>query len=187
MKDQVRESLERIIKDLLPIPAALQGTVLSVESDKATCKVQLINSELELEGVRLRSINDGSNKGLVLLPKTGSKVLIGFVNNNIEEAFVSRFSEASELLIDVDRVKFNNGEFGGLVKIQELIDRLNNIEKDLNNLKSIFLGWTPSSGDGGMALKTSLALVPDLANSYASKTLTLTRVNDIENENITHG
>lgn len=71
----------------------------------------------------------------------------------------------------------NGGTLGGLVKAQELTDRLNLIEKDINSLKQKLAGWKPAPNDGGAALQTALS-------SYFSKSLQETQVADIENERV---
>ena len=64
-----------------------------------------------------------------------------------------------------------------MVKVGELTERLNLIEKDINSLKQKLSGWTPTPNDGGAALKTALS-------SYFSESLQETQVTDIENERV---
>ena len=64
--------------------------------------------------------------------------------------------------------------------IQVLKEKYNNLEKDLNDLKSAFNSWVVVPGDGGAALKAASA-------SWAGQTVTLTQANEIENEKVKHG
>jgi hypothetical protein len=173
MKDKIRESLENILKDLFPLQAILVATVTSVDMEKSVCTVKLINSELELPNVRLRSVADGSDLGLIAYPKNGSKVLVGFVNNNIAEAFILKTSDVSELRLRGD-------EHGGLVIISNLVDQINTLESSINDLKQVFAAWVTAGGDGGAALKAAAA-------TWTADLLTKTKINDIENEMVKHG
>lgn len=49
---------------------------------------------------------------------------------------------------EVDEIVLNGGTLGGLVKVGELTERLNLIEKDINSLKQKLSGWTPVPNDG---------------------------------------
>ena len=61
----------------------------------------------------------------------------------------------------------------------DLTDRLNTIEKDINNLKSVMSSWVPVSQDGGAALKSAVT-------SWAGKQLTLSQRGDYEDEAVKH-
>jgi hypothetical protein len=79
----------------------------------------------------------------------------------------------------VNDVIINTGVNGGMVKVSELTTKLNNLENDINDLKSIFSSWTPVPSDGGAALK--LLLTP-----YYGQTLTPTAQSEIENTKVKH-
>ena len=76
-------------------------------------------------------------------------------------------------------VVINGGENEGLVKVVELAEKLNAIENDINNLKSIFSSWVPVVYDGGASLKAAAA-------SWAAQSLQTTSKKDIENPKIKH-
>lgn len=197
MKDEIRESLENILKGLLPIAAALQAVVVSVDQDKAICKVKLVRDELELEGVRLRAVADQSVLGLLPIPKINSKVIVGFINNSLAEAYVISFSELDKfqvitkdiqlnadekILISADEIILNSGEFGGLIKIEELKTQVDKNSAILDIILEVMRAMPPilEPGNGAasslqLALKTALTgrEVADLTN--------------IENDKIKHG
>lgn len=77
----------------------------------------------------------------------------------------------------MDEIVLNGGTLGGLVKVGELTERLNLIEKDINSLKQKLSGWMPVPNDGGSALKTALS-------AYFTESLQETQVKDIENERV---
>ena len=66
-----------------------------------------------------------------------------------------------------------------MVKVKELTKKLNAVEKDLNNLKTIITSWTPVASDGGAALKA-------IITSWATQSITPTAQNELENKNVKH-
>jgi len=77
------------------------------------------------------------------------------------------------------KVIIDDGENGGLVKVQDLTQKLNAVEQDLNMLKNAFTTWVVLPQDGGAALKTATA-------SWSSQTITTTQKSDLENQNVQH-
>ncbi len=122
---------------------ALICTVDSVDKAARTIDCSPINEGAPLLGVNLQA-NQGADLGLCLFPEVGSYVVVGFVADGA--AGVVLLTEKIESVdiviggtsvkIDNTAVTFNGGSLGGLVKVQELADRLNNIENDINALKS---------------------------------------------------
>jgi len=97
------------------------------------------------------------------------------------EPFAVQFSKIKNITIFAsDKIQFNDGSFGGLVKVQELTDKINALENDLNNLKLLFQSWTPVPSDGGAVLKA-------LSSTWAGQTITSTVKSDLENTTILHG
>lgn len=145
------------------------GKVTAAEGD--VCRVEV--NGLELEGVRLRAVDDGSENGMRVTPKAGSYVVVADVSGGrLEQLVVVGWSE-------VEKIEVNGGELGGLVKVQELTDRLNALERDINKLKNALTTWVPAPGDGGALLKTATA-------SWAAQPLAETQKGDIEDEKIRH-
>lgn len=158
----------------------------SLNESARTCNVTSVNtkSELSFNDVQLMA---GVNDGFLLVPAVGSEVIVTY--STITDPYISMFSELDKVLLIVgdyaiqmtsDGVAINGDEFGGLVKIQDLVTKLNNLENDINTLKTAFNSWVTVPNDGGAALKTAAA------TWYASQ-LTNTTVNDLENETIQHG
>jgi len=142
------------------------GKVISVQND-ATCTVQLTDSA-ELEGVRLQQVKNDT--GLILVPAVNSQVRVSFTDN--VTGYIATYSE-------VEGVVYQNGTNGGLVKVSELVDKLNVVEGDLNDLKQAFTSWIVVVGDGGTALKAITA-------AWAAQSITETEVVDLANEKFKH-
>ncbi len=182
--------------------------VKKVNEDEFTCTV-LFDDELEYTDVRLRSIIDPDKQGFAFIPTVGSMVQVGRVANS-EQLFVALFSDIDKIIfvspeqktslliteqkiemISGDRSVLIDGENGLIVfnnadknsfatDINKLTKRLNTIEQDINNLKTVFkMTWTPVAMDGGAALKVASA-------TWAGKTIQKTTVDDIKDELIKH-
>lgn len=157
------------------------GTVISVDDSNETCEVLLNTGEQQslIPNVKLQA---GIGDGLLLIPKEGSEVIVCYSSKDYVPPYIVLTSDIEFVyLVASNTITLNDGTYGGLVKVVDLVTKLNNIENDINKLKQAFLAWTPVPNDGGAALKTSLNA------TYPSTALTLTNRNDIENTKINHG
>ncbi len=182
---------------------SLVCTVDSVDKDARTVDCTPLDEGAPLLGVNLQA-NQESAVGVVVYPRVGSFVVVGFIaegragvvllTDDIESVEVVISEESTSAVLDEDgaRIKvgdkvsmemssegivFNGGSLGGLVKVEELTGRINTIEKDINALKQVFSAWVPAPQDGGSALKGSVS-------SWAGQTLSLTKRGDYENEDV---
>ena len=165
------------------IPVKIVGTVKSVDENASTCIV-VGDNEIEYECLLQAEVCDG----LQIIPKVDSTVIIA--NPKYSSPYVVMFSDVDKFYLQVGdssmtitndgKIQLNDGSFGSLIKIQELVNKVNTIENDLNTLKTAFSGWTPVPNDGGAALKAA-------AGSWYGQQITRTQVSDIENKKITHG
>jgi hypothetical protein len=133
------------------------------------CKVQPQDETSAITNVRLTPQDVTSD--FILIPEVGSSVVVDFLDK--KHAIISMVSQVSAIRLKGD-------EYGGLIIIEELVTKLNNLESDINDLKQVFSSWTPIPNDGGAALKGSVS-------SWAAATLTESKVNDLENPDVTHG
>lgn len=161
--EQLRDALEKWREGVKQ--AQLRWvTVDKVDKGNRTMDVTGIVDQLEYYDVQL------GMGALCIYPKPGTTCLVGIIEGQETDTFLISADE-------VDEIALNSGTLGGLVKVRELTERLNLIEKDINSLKQKLSGWTPVPNDGGAALKTVLS-------SYTSESLKETRIEDIENEKV---
>jgi hypothetical protein len=156
----------------------INATVDSVNISKRTCNCTAIDghTEYDLPGVRLMAVIDD---GILFEPVIGSTVKVIYSQNI--EPFICQYSEIENITLDAKTlIKLNDGSFGGLIKIGELINKINVIESDLNTLKNVFNLWVVIPSDGGAALKT-------MAAAWLGKQITKTKISDIENPLVKHG
>lgn len=136
---------------------ALVCTVDEIDKAARTIDCTPINEGAPLLGVNLQA-NQGADFGLCLFPEKGSFVVVGFVadgaagvvllTEKIESAEIvigdtSAVMDADGLRIDTEKMSahinreniiFNGGDLNGLVVIQKLTDKLNELKDTVNDL-----------------------------------------------------
>lgn len=156
--------------------ALFTAEVKSVEGE--TCTVLV--GELEVPDVLLTPADEGADGKLVITPKEGSQVTVADLSGGeLRHLAVVHWGEVEKISLTADSIELNGGDNGGLVKIEALTDKINNIEKDINKLKQAFTTWVPVPQDGGAGLKSGVA-------SWAAQQLVQTQVSDLEDDKITH-
>ena len=174
------KEIKEVIKSIAGVPGMMfvMGKVESVGDE--TCSVKIAD-RIVINDVRLNASADGNADNILIKPKVGSMVLMADLSGGeLRSLVVISFSALDSMTMKFDgEVVINGGENEGLVKVKELTDKLNAIENDINNLKSIFSSWVPVVYDGGASLRTAAA-------SWAAQTLATTSQKDIENPEIKH-
>lgn len=159
--------------------------VKEVDSDAGTIDVDV--DGLVFYEVQLRSIVKDGVKGIKILPKKDSVVIVERIGKS-NELFVTMFSEIDSIVWEIENMKyfvdkdgfvFNDGNNKGMVKMPEMVQQMNKIEDDINNLKTAITGWTPVPNDGGAAFKAAAA-------AWSAQQLVKTVDTDIENTKVKH-
>jgi hypothetical protein len=164
---------EKIIDAVKRIGRADEGDIFTakvISIDQAAGTMEVEHDGLTYYDVRLRAVADGGD-GFVIIPKKNTLISVGVLEKNRRYVMLNCSA--------VDKIVIHGGKNDGLVKVNELVQKINALEKDLNSLKSLITNWIPAAGDGGAALKTTLA-------SWMAQNITLTSKNDLENKNVTH-
>lgn len=179
------------------------ATVDAVDIPTRTCTVTTTGDRAPVQFTNVQlmpSVDDG----LLLIPAIDSTVIVSY--NTFNQPFVLLFSELEKVLLvagennasfQVDKnglvleinqtslkiqdgkTIFNEGQLGGMVKVAELTQKLNNLENLVNNLITKYNSHTHiltlSTGTGSAAPTTTTE----------TGTLTPTQRADIENEKVT--
>lgn len=191
MDDYIREIHDSIKKLSSPngdgrvyIPVkTFDATVQSVNKKKRTC---VVNSEKEnLEGLTVR-LSPEVCDGDINIPQVGSTVTV--MSSGITDPYIVSTTWIDGKIIIIgnqgyenDGVKqvFNDGSYGGLVKVQEATDNFNSIEQyvlALNNaVQAAITSIDGTAGSTGTATFNSL---------MAGQQINL---KNMENKSITHG
>jgi hypothetical protein len=171
-----------------------QCTIKSVDVGKRICVCVPIDGSAEIINVRLEAdlaVNSddvpiaSSKKGFFVVPKVNSIVGVTFFDKT--NAFINVWTEIDEIYVISDQFTFNDGAFGGLIKIDDLTAKLNDLVTKVDDLYKLLGGdpvgipltpWVPVPNDGGAALQTKAATLTG-PNNFDK--------NDYENDKITHG
>lgn len=145
-----------------------QGVVTALSD--ITCEVSI--DGLSIPDVRLRASTEVDGAQIIVRPAVGSVVIVGSLTGDLDHLVVLSMDRAEEVII-------NGGKLGGLIKVQELTQKLNALESEVNNLKQLFASWVPVKGDGGAVLR-------GLLGSWAGKRLTPSKREDYEDTKVTH-
>lgn len=183
----------------------LSATVDSVDEAKRTCIVTTISSQgqITIENVQLMaSVDDG----ILLIPTIDSTVFVAYSTFN--QPFIALFSgidkvlltagennatiqmDADGLLLEIadtkvliedGQITLNDGALGGLVKVIDLVTKLNDLENKVNELLAAYNSHTHI-----LTLSTGTGTAAPTA-TQVSGTLTPTQRADIENDKIIQG
>jgi hypothetical protein len=145
-------------------------TVSDIDTTKYTCKCSPIDGSADFLGVKY---NANAKKGFVLEPKDGSIVIITVTSETT--AFVSMVSEVNQIYLNGD------GD-GGLIKITDITNELNNRYTVLKNIFSAIA----AAADTGIS---SAGGTPGVVTAYNAISATLTNLNKTayENNKVKHG
>jgi len=155
------------------------GSVSEINPDKRTCTVTPKNGDADLHDVRLQALR-GMSTGIVLMPKKGSDVVVGFLDEAEAVIVLSSTLDYVEIKTDTE-IRLNGDSLGGIVNAKELKTQIDKNTAILNGILSILNGPPiPEPGNGApSALQTSLK-----AAVSGKQTANLS---NIENTKVKHG
>lgn len=141
--------------------------VISVDSTAKTCDCKPVNSTADILGVRLMA---QSSNGFLITPNTNSIVVVTMINKFT--GYVAMFSEIRE-------IQLNGKNYDGLVKINDVVTKLNNLENKVNAI----LTWSATHTHAGVTAGFGVTGVASTAGSP----LTTTVKSDLENITVKQG
>ena len=169
--DQNRRLLENLKKVQPARLSILQGIVTATDGTECTCRI----GSVEVSGIRLRASLTDRDRQLLVVPKIQSAVVLGSLSGDLSNLVVLQVDEA-------DKIIFNGGQLGGLVNIETLTDKINELVDTFNgHTHSLAIGTVKVSGAAGESANTAPIQVPAISR----KAEKLDK-NDYEDTNITH-
>lgn len=158
---EIREKIKRIANGNGSF-TCFTAKVTSVDGE--TCDVEL--EGMKLTDVRLRAVMNGEDSKILVTPKIGSHVLVVDLSGNLSQLAVVGYSEVEKIEINAtDKIIFNGGNNKGLIQIEKLTQKLNELVIAIN------AHTHPVSGN---------------ATGMMVNTLSTFRSSDYEDTNITH-
>lgn len=184
-------------------------TVDAIDTDARTVDVTPLDEGAPVLGVNLQANQDGKI-GVVLWPRQGSHVVVAFLNDAAGVVVLTEDVERMELKIGEDNpvegliedgavklsigettielatekaITFNGGGLGGLIRIQDLTDKINELVDTFNShTHTLTSGSVVVAGSPTTQQNAGPITVP----AITSKAATLKK-GDYENTKITHG
>lgn len=155
MADQntIDELIQALVKPLIEVQS-YPAEVVSVDTDNETCKVKPIGNRSERGDVRLTGVIKNKNSRHMLVPKVGSAVVVGIMDNNPRMRFLQQYSEIEKIVIDCEEVVYNDGNNGGLVNWPDAKAELDKEKARVDAIIRVLTTWSVTPNDGGAALLT---------------------------------
>lgn len=130
-----------------------------------------LNGDANIFGVKL--IAGTSTTPLLITPTKDSVVIATFLSK--DTAYIALHSE-------IDSVAIRGDQYGGLIKIEDLVGKLNDLENKVNTLISKFNAHTHVYAPGpGAPVPTAPVTTPE------TPIAPITLRSDLENVNVEHG
>lgn len=148
---------------------AVNAIVNSVDESARTCVCQVVSGKANniIPDVRLMASADD---GFLVIPTIDSNVCI--IISDYTDPYITQYS-------GIDKIIFRGGDLGGIVKVDPLTTKLNNLENLVNDLVVKYNSHVhPVVATGSPSGPVSV---------QETTVLTLTDRTEIENKNITHG
>lgn len=146
--------------------------VNSVSMTDRTCEVTMIGGKsANTLTVRLMASADD---GLLMKPTIGSTIVV--MMSEYTAPFVAKYS-------GVDSITMLGGDLKGLVKLDNVVTQLNNLEDFVKDLAQKYNAHTHTSACTAGGATTS----PVLPQDQETGVITNTQASDLENTNITQG
>lgn len=146
--------------------------VNSVSMTDRTCEVTMIGGKsANTLTVRLMASSDD---GLLMKPTIGSTIVV--MMSEYTAPFVAKYS-------GVDSITMLGGDLKGLVKVDDLVTQLNNLEDFVKDLAQKYNAHTHPY----MNVTTPATTSPVLPQDQETGVITNTQASDLENTNITQG
>ena len=192
--DDIRQGLKALCAG--PVQTVV-AVVKSVDEAKLSMVCTPSGGGADYEDVRLKAAISSDHSGLYPIPEVNTSVLLGIINDDPDTTFlltaekvVKIIAKVGDMVMEIKptEIVFNGGELGGLVKIEPLVSRINNIEGKITQLAAEITALA-TIFNAHTHIVTFLGVpsgIPNDAQSASTVVATQTTRNMIENEIIKH-
>jgi len=180
----LKEAIEAGLK-----PEIISGTAFNIDSTNKTFDLKKNTGGRDLISVKMRCVGGSGALGIWMVPKDNSQCIVLQLNRNEYNSFLIAAEEFETLTIKAasggslelnsnGEVLLNGDQNEGLVKVVQLVSKMNNIENKVNSilaaLQAVVIPLAPS---GTYPFAPLFSAVDPLA---------ITLQNDIENPSVKH-
>lgn len=149
-----------------------------VSDSDYTCDVEDLSGTLYNE---VRKTATDKQLGVIMMLKKDSYVIVSRLSNS-DELFLSMISEIESIKIKADIV-INDGDNGGLIVIEKLTKKLNNLVQKVNSLINSYNSHTHQVQTSGTAISQAGTAYPILKGASTTETF---NSDDYKNDKIKH-
>lgn len=153
----------------------VDGTIEAVDWDKFTCTVGIEGAEFFNVPVKVLISSQAS---VIEKPEVGSDCILGFRDGNLQRPQLIWVDKSTDFLIDSPQVTVHGGKLGGVPKVIELTQKLNNLENLVNNLITLY--------NTHVHPVTAVGSPTGVTSELETGSLTPTEQKEIEDETFTH-
>lgn len=141
--DEIRQGLRALCAG--PINTVV-ATVKSVDEEALSMVCTPVGEGADYEDVRLKASISSEESGLYVVPKKGTSVLLGIINNDPDTTYLHTAEAVDKIIaiagnssikISNDKIEMNGGALGGLIKIEALVSYLQTIDTWTQKLKQV--------------------------------------------------
>lgn len=172
------EAFRKMIVDLARRQVPVQTRWVEITSIKdQSCDAKDISNGLEVYDISLGLPSE------VKKPVTGSRALVGIIQNQEASAFLIWAETLSEYDLKAETILFNGDANGGIIIAQKLFQELDKEKARVDAIIQAINGGVPAAGsaDGGTAL------IASIKTGLAAITVKGQFSDSITNTNIKHG
>jgi hypothetical protein len=201
LEQEITEAFERLVRSAGRNSVIVEGFIIDTDLTAYSCTVNVPRSGNNGEAIDNyfykvpMKILLGSQASFIEVPAVTSRCLLTFKDNSLHRPQLYLVDKCAKILIKVDGSTleintgkddqgnskagfiFNEGKQGNMILLDKCVQKLNNLEQDINKLKKAFTTWVVVPHDGGAALKAASA-------TWSGSSLTETKKDDLSNKNI---
>lgn len=186
---QIQEAVQQLAgKQLKDEVYIAEVQVTSVNIGARTCACTSVDG-LAVSDFQDVQLMNGVDDGILVIPTAGSNIIIGYSKRLLP--FVLLFAQIDQVIIITGSssvtlkdgtIQLNDGSYGGLIKIDSLITKINNLENLVNDLITKYNAHTHI-----LTLTAGTGTAAPTVTVEGSTISPVTQKSDLENTNTTHG
>lgn len=185
--NNARKALKQFVQSMQR-PPMLTGKVVAVDAD--TCGVDPGDGGPTIYMVRLKPAIGTQEVGTITWPKVGSTCVIAELDGDANKYILVNCEQVDRVLVKLQggatvevkndgTLELNGSQYGGLVKVQDLLQELAKVNTFLNELRQALTSSPTLAEDGGATYKAAI--------TTAISGLQLPTYNTIESQTTKHG